>query len=572
MSTSRQLAAIMFTDIVGYTAMMQEDEVLAIQCRFRLKQKLEEEIKKNNGRILEFRGDGAMCSFTSTIECVRAALAIQLEMQTNPIVPLRIGMHTGDVIFEGNNIYGDGVNIASRMESFAIPGSIFISAKVYDDIKNQKDIQTVSLGKYALKNVKEQVEIFAISNQGIIVPGNNSLEGKGEKAAEIKNVEKSIAVLPFTNMSSDPEQDYFGDGIAEEILNSLAHLPGLKVSGRTSSFQFKGKNIDLRELGDKLGVTTVLEGSVRKQGNRLRITAQLINVRDGFHLWSEKYDRDMDDIFAVQDEIALAITEKLKITLLEKDRKLITKTYTQNSEAYELYLKGRFNMSRRGQHILTAMQCFQEAIDIDPDFAPAYAGYADTCCLAAFYNFYSAKEIMPKAKEAADTAIRLDVSICEPYTSLGFYYGFYEWNFTESKKNFCKAIELNPRYTIGHYWYGMLYLSWIARDFDESKKEGWAAIKLEPFSAIAHAMQTVIYYASCDYEEAVRIGKIGIDLDANSYLVYKMTALAYIGMNRIHDAIDMIQQTLKASNRFQWSMYDLMWAYYHLGDKAAMPK
>src|SRR5580765_4688666 len=181
MSQSRQLAAIMFADIMGYTAMMQEDEVLALQLRHKLKTKLEEETSTHHGRILEFRGDGAMCSFTSTIEGVRAALALQLNMQTYPVVPLRIGMHTGDVIFEGNDIYGDGVNIASRMESFAIPGSIFISGKAHDDIKNQKDIQTVSLGMYALKNVKDVVEIFAISNPGLRVPLNKKLEGKGVK-------------------------------------------------------------------------------------------------------------------------------------------------------------------------------------------------------------------------------------------------------------------------------------------------------------------------------------------------------------------------------------------------------
>ena len=224
MSQSRQLAAIMFTDIVGYTAMMQEDEMAAMNCRQKLKQKLEEVVAAHQGRIIEFRGDGAMCSFTSTIQGVKAALSLQSDMQTSPVVPLRIGMHTGDVIFEGNSIYGDGVNVASRMESFALAGSIFISAKVYDDIKNQKDIQTISLGKYALKNVKEQMEIFAVSNPGIIVPGNNSLEGKGEKVTEKKITDKSIAVLPFTNMSNDPEQEYFSDGMAEEIINSLAHI------------------------------------------------------------------------------------------------------------------------------------------------------------------------------------------------------------------------------------------------------------------------------------------------------------------------------------------------------------
>jgi adenylate cyclase len=233
MSQSRQLAAIMFIDIVGYTALMQGDETLALQLRYKLKTTLEEQTTIHHGRILEWRGDGAMCSFTSTIEGVRAALALQLNMQTDPVVPLRIGIHTGDVIFEGNNIYGDGVNIASRMESFALPGSIFISGKAYDDIKNQNDIQAISLGKYALKNVKEQVEIFAISNPGIKIPGTNSLEGKGEKVAEKKSLEKSIAVLPFVNMSNDPDQEYFSDGMAEEILNSLAHLKDIKFAGRT---------------------------------------------------------------------------------------------------------------------------------------------------------------------------------------------------------------------------------------------------------------------------------------------------------------------------------------------------
>jgi adenylate cyclase len=201
MSRVRQLAAIMFADIVGYTAMMQEDEALALQLRRKLQTKLETEVLAHSGRILEFRGDGALCSFNSAIECVQAALALQLEMQVAPVVPLRIGMHTGDVVIDGDNIYGDGVNIASRLESFAIPGSIFISGKVHDEVKNQKDIECVSLGLYALKNVKEKVEIFAISNAGVRIPEKNSLQGKGEKVAH-----KSVLVLPFVNMSADPGQ------------------------------------------------------------------------------------------------------------------------------------------------------------------------------------------------------------------------------------------------------------------------------------------------------------------------------------------------------------------------------
>ena len=198
MFQNRQLAAIMFTDIVGYTGMMQEDESMAIKWRQKLKKKLEEVVAAHEGRILEFLGDGAMCSFISTTEGVRAAVALQLYMQSEPVVPLRIGMHTGDVIFEENNIYGDGVNIASRLESFALPGSIFISGKAYDDIKNQKDIQSISLGKFALKNVKEEVEIFAISNPGIKIPEVDTLEGKGERVAEKKALKNQSLFCPLS--------------------------------------------------------------------------------------------------------------------------------------------------------------------------------------------------------------------------------------------------------------------------------------------------------------------------------------------------------------------------------------
>jgi len=245
-----------------------------------------------------------------------------------------------------------------------------------------------------LKNVKEQVRIYEV------ITGNTEREQQKsfvvEKGAGKTTPEKSVAVLPFVDMSVAHDQEYFSEGIAEEIINSLAHLKDLKVAGRTSSSQFKGKNVDLQEVREKLHVCTVLEGSVRKQGNRLRVTAQLIDLEDGFHLGSEKYDRDLDDIFAIQDEIALAITEQLKITLLEKDREKITKTFTQNAQAYEFYLKGRFHINRRGSSVLTGLQFFKQAIEPDPDYALAYAGYADANILSAAYDFLSGNEVMRK--------------------------------------------------------------------------------------------------------------------------------------------------------------------------------
>src|SRR6476659_10548877 len=288
--------------------------------------------------------------------------------------------------------------------------------------------------------------------------------------------------------------------MAEEILNSLSHLKDLKVAGRTSSSQFKGKNIDLREVGEKLGVGTVLEGSVRKQGNKLRITAQLINVRDGFHLWSEKYDRNLDDIFAIQDEIALAITEKLKVILFEKEKAIITKNFTQNTEAYEHYLRGRFYLNKR--FLRHSLEQFQSAVKVDPGFAKAYAGLADAYLILGIYNFLPAKEAMPKVKESIDAALQLDNSLCEPYCSLGLYYASFEWNWQEAKKSFLKSLQLNPRYTQSHIWFGHYYLTWVEGRFEEGEKHLNTAIELEPFSAICYITRFAVLFAAGKFEEA----------------------------------------------------------------------
>ncbi|MGK2864947.1 MAG: adenylate/guanylate cyclase domain-containing protein [Chitinophagaceae bacterium] len=566
MPSSRQLAAIMFADISGYTSLMQEDESLALMLRHKFKKKLEELINIHQGRIIEFMGDGAMCSFGSTIEAVKAALALQLDMLTDPVVPLRIGLHSGDVLFEEDAIYGDSVNIASRLESFALPGSIFISGKAFDDIKNQKDIQTVSLGMYEFKNVKEQVEIFAISNPGIKIPGKDILEGKGQKVMANRNNEKSIAVLPFVNMSNDPEQEYFSDGMAEEIINSLVHIKDLNIAGRTSSARFKGKNIDLRDVGEKLGVGTVLEGSIRKQGSRIRITAQLISVEDGFHIWSERYDRDMDDIFAIQDEIALAITEQLKITLLEKDREKITKTATYNSEAYELNLKGRFHLSRRGSSILTALQFFKQAIALDPGYALAYAGHCDALIIGAAYGFFSGKEVIKEAKQSAETAIKLDDTLGEAYFSLGYYYICLERKWKESKKNFLKAIELNPEYVQARSIYAMLCLGWVEGKFDEAEEQARIAIKREPLSAIDHADFAWTLLMARKFDEALAIAKTGIELDNNSFLSHRIAGLCYIVLQRYNEAIAEFLYLINLSNRHQQAITGLIWAYCSNGN------
>ncbi len=560
MPPTRQLAAIMFADIVGYTAMMQEDEVLAISWRQKLKRKLEDEIRAHQGRILEFRGDGAMCSFISTIEGVRAAVALQLYMRSEPVVPLRIGMHTGDVIFEENNIYGDGVNIASRLESFALPGSIFISGKAHDDIKNQKDIQSISLGKFAFKNVKEPVEIFAISNPGIRIPETDTLEGKGERFTEKKGIEKSIAVLPFLNMSNDPEQEYFSDGITEEIVNLLTHIKDLRVAGRTSSFHFKGRDIDIRVVGEKLNVRTLLEGSIRKQDLRLRITAQLINAEDGTQLWSDRYDRDLHDIFAVQDEIALAITEELKMTLLEKDKILINEKRTSNKEAYDLYLKGRFFLNKRGSGIKKALAYFQEASEIDPEFSLAYSGMSDAYSLLSFYGAIPPKEAMPMARQNAEKAIQSDPSNAEALTTLAFISVYYDWNWAESRKRFQRVFEINPRYAPAHFWYSY-FLSYVEGRFEEGIEEAKKSELLEPLVSLFHQALSVAYINAGKFEEALRSARMAIELDANFFPGFRALGVSLAGLKRYEEATEALKTCAQVSSRHPWSLAELAWVY-----------
>jgi adenylate cyclase len=299
MPQSRQLAAIMFTDIVGYTALMGEDEKKAFNILRKNRQLQKPIIEKFNGTWIKEIGDGVLASFYTVTDAVMCALEIQKACEIIDDLKLRIGIHLGEVVFEDNDVFGDGVNIASRLQALAPIGGIWISESVYKNVSNKKEIKTKFIREEILKNVKESVRIYEV------ITGNTEKEQQRssviEKGAGKITPEKSVAVLPFVNMSNDPEQEYFSDGMAEEILNSLSHLQDLKVAGRTSSSQFKGKNIDLWEVGEKLRVRTVLEGSVRKQGNRIRVTAQLINVEDGYHLWSEKYDRNMDDVFAIQD-------------------------------------------------------------------------------------------------------------------------------------------------------------------------------------------------------------------------------------------------------------------------------
>lgn len=556
MPQTRQLAAIMFTDIVGYTALMGRDEKKAFDFLTKNRELQKPIIEQYRGRWIKELGDGVMASFNNVSDAIHAAMLIQEKCSASGEFELRIGVHQGDVVFESDDVFGDAVNIAARIQATAAPGSIYISESVQLNISSLPHIDTRFVKKEVLKNVREPLNIYEV-----VLPYGGTKDGALKVIPVPTTQEKSIAVLPFTNMSNDPEQEYFSDGIAEEIINSLTHIKDLKIAGRTSSAQFKGKQVDLREIGRKLGVANVLEGSIRKQGNRIRITAQLIEVQNGFHLWSEKYDRNMDDIFAIQDEIALAITKQLRITLFEKDREEIIHSATYSIEAYELVLKGRFHIGRRGSSILTGLHYFEQAIAEDPQYALAYSGYAWANYLMAFYSFISGREVMEKVKQNAEKAVQLDDCVHEGYTALAFYYESFQWNWQEGNKNYLKAIALNPKFAQGNSLYGMAHLAWVEGSFDEALKYCRIGIKTDPLSAIDHADLAWTLYTATKFEEGLSVARTGIELDANSFLSHRLAGLCLIALNRADEAVETFNHLMSISNRHQHALCGLIWAY-----------
>ena len=371
---TRHLAAIMFTDVAGYTALMQRDEQTARQVRDRHRIVLKEALAPHGGELLEHYGDGSLTIFASAIEAVRCALKIQKILSAPPVVPLRIGIHTGDVVREDQGVYGDGVNVASRIQGICPPGEVFISGKVFDDVKNQPGMSIRSLGRVDLKNISRRMAVFAVTEKD--GPPSSRLGESTrppqvrERIADAANHQKSIAVLPFLNMSADEENEYFSDGIAEEIISSLTRVEGLRVTARTSSFAFKGKGTDIREVGSLLNVGHVLEGSVRKAGGRVRITAQLIDTDTGYHVFSDVYDRIIEDIFDTQDEIAQKIVEKLQASLPGTAGEPLVRSRTKDPDTYSLYLRGLFFMNQwDAAGAERALDFYKRAVARDPGFS-----------------------------------------------------------------------------------------------------------------------------------------------------------------------------------------------------------
>jgi TolB-like protein/Flp pilus assembly protein TadD len=465
--------------------------------------------------------------FNSGIEAVQCAVEIQNQLSKEPKIPVRVGIHVGDIVKEDDGIYGDGVNIASRIESISVPGAVLISDRLQGELGNQPDIKTKSLGKFQLKNVKRHIEIFAVAAGKIKVPSPGELNSE-----KVKSV-KSIAVLPFVNMSADPENEYFSDGITEEILNALVKVDGLQVTSRTSSFAFKNKILDAREIAKQLNVNTILEGSVRKAGNKVRVTAQLINSADGFHIWSDIYDRKLEDIFEVQDEIASKIANTLreKLTGKEKKEHLVT-TATKNIKAYNLYLKGKYYLFKwTPESGKRGIEYLEQAIAEEPDFALAHSTLAFCYALLGAYGSIAPKIAFARAKEIADRAVKLDNKLASAHVSLGLINIFVNWDMDAAYKSFQTALDLSPGDgEIYHAYY--IYLTAVGK-FDESVNTMERAVQLDPLSLpINHSFGEALNNAG-RYDEAIeQLDKtLELDLNFRSAIETKGWAYLYKGEN-----------------------------------------
>jgi adenylate cyclase len=556
----RQLVAIVFADMTGYTTLMQENEALAKSKRLRLKEVLEATIEKYNGKILQYYGDGSLSIFQSAIDAVNSAIDIQHQLQQNPKVDLRIGIHTGDVTVEDESIYGDGVNVASRIESLAVSGSVFISEKVYDEIKNQEHIQSKELGSFELKNVKHPVRVYAITNHGMIVPTRGELTGK------IRQPINRLAVLPFVNMSADPENEFFSDGITEELLNALTKVDGLQVTSRTSAFAFKGKNDDIRDIAIKLNVDKILEGSVRKSGNRVRITAQLINAADGYHIWSENFDRNLTDIFAVQDEISGIITNKLRENFAAtRQNESVVRAHTKNLDAYTQYLKALHYWNKvTPADTRKAIECFEKAIELDPNYAQAYAMAA-----GAYSNLGATGQMLPqKAFEIvsryADKALELDNTVAEGHIAKAGLYLFYEWKWKESYLALQKAIKLNPSATAAYQLLGFYYI--IVGQKDEAIKILEEGVRIDPLSTILNQFLGNAYIFAERYEDAIRKADMLIEMNPDMRISIELKAWATGMKGDWKKSLELFEEVHRLTNHPLKGLMGVGYAYAMLGE------
>jgi adenylate cyclase len=520
----RRLTAILAADIAGYSRLMGADEEGTLaQLKAHRHAQLDPKIEEHQGRIVKTTGDGMLAEFASVVDALRCAIEIQRGMlERNADVPqerrieFRVGINVGDIIIDGGDIYGDGVNVAARLEGLAEPGGICVSGRVQEDARGKLDIAFEDAGEQQLKNIAWPVRVYRVRLSGKAAQSRPALELPDKP---------SIAVLPFTNMSGDPEQDYFADGMTEDIITGLSRARWLFVIARNSSFTYKRRSTDVKQVAHELGVRYVLEGSVRKVGERVRISAQLAEGTSGRQLWAKRYDRELSDIFAMQDEITETIIGAVEPELGKVERRRSTGKRPDNLDAWDLYQRGMSHLYEYTKDDLRrAQQYFAQAIARDPQLGPAHSGLAETYYYEGVYGFAaSISDNREKALAPALRAVVLDAEDAGAHCTLGRAYYMrreYDAAFRELKT----ALELNPSLALAHYGLGATLV------FSGCAEEGiphlTAAIRLSPH-----------------------------DPNMGSFLV-RLADAAYF-LNRYEEAAEWARRALHQPN-FQWSRYTVL--------------
>ncbi|HEY2388453.1 MAG TPA: adenylate/guanylate cyclase domain-containing protein [Candidatus Binatia bacterium] len=575
--TTRKLAAIMFTDMVGYSALAQRNEALALDLLVEHQRQLRPIFLRHGGREIKAIGDGFLVEFSSALQAVRCALAIQTALVqrnasegTDRRIQVRIGLHLGDVEVRDGDVFGDGVNIAARVEPLADANGICITGPVFDQVRNKIAEPLVRLGRPELKHIQVPIDVYRVvlpwtqataRHAGRQPPGRRLGGRAGMIAAAFGVVvvvlvwwtttraphtasappsdtgapaaKKSVAVLPFVNMSSDKENEYFSDGITEDLITALSKVSGLHVAARTSSFAFKDKNEDVEKIGAELHVGAVLEGSVAKAGNRVRITAQLINVADGYHLWSDSYDRELQDIFAIRSQVAETVAKALQVTLLAGERETLGQKPTDDLDAYQLYLKGRHAAATYAEPVI-AMRYLRQAIARDPGYALAYNGLA-YYYVSGIDGLVEGSEGLPRAREAAEKALQLEPSLAEPHTWLGVVHWWYDRDDIAARRELETATAMQPDLASTHELYGW-YLVAVGK-VDAGLAESRRAVELDPLSSEANTYLGVNLYLARHYDEAIKQLRIAIDTDPDYVYAHLFLGRVYARTGRLSEAV-----------------------------------
>ena len=552
----------MFADIVGYTAMMQEDEARANQARDRHRQVIGEQVSDHSGEVVQYYGDGALVIFSSARESVLAAIAIQQQLQQHPVVPVRIGIHLGDIVQEKEGVFGDGVNIASRIESMAIAGSVLFSDRVCQEINNDPEIEAISLGAFQLKNVKNPVEIYAIKQAGIRMPAIHDLDQtKG------RSITKSIAIMPFTNMFDPGKPDYLADGISEEIINGLSTVDGVDVISRSTCRAILQSQEDPLAMGRRLKVSHFLEGSVRSAGDRVRVSVHLVDTIDGYQLWAESYDRKLDDIFELQDEIAHKVINGLKVSFDIPDREdAIVNKATENIEAYTEHLKGLHHLKKGNpEEVRKAMDHFEEALRIDPGFSSAMCGLSQGYAHLGSYGVLPPVSAYAKALKYVIAAIEKNSNLAEAHLAMANIKFYHFWDWQGARESLDKAAALGLNSAELHQSYGLYYAAAgrPARGIPKTLK----ALELDPLSVPLMAMLGTLYLFDEQFEQAVTILDEILELDPSYRAAHQYKGIALACMNHYDQALKEFENYHQKVNHPQKALIGMVICHHYLGHK-----